>query len=95
MTDRRIRLVPPAKTPKPLTIGDAREAASNAYTKARAAQRALVSRLTLVELMYRPGQVSYARLRGERHEAVAQLERAQTVVDALNEAIESMEAASK
>lgn len=89
-----IRLVPD-KTPPPLAIGDAREAASHAYTKARAAQRKLVSNLILTDMMYRPGLVSYGRLRGERHTAREQLARAQAVVDALEAAIESMDAAAQ
>ena len=78
--------------PKPLSIGDAQDVAKTAYTRAKAAQRGLMSSMHLIELLYRPGMVSYARLRGERSEARKQLAKAQSVVDALDEAIGAMEA---
>jgi hypothetical protein len=86
-----IHLVP-QEPPKALGVDEAKSAANNAYAKARAAQRALVARLDLTELLYRPGMVSYARLKGERYAAREQLARAQAVVDALEEAIEALEA---
>lgn len=86
-----IRLVPPEPL-KALGIDAALDAAHAAYTKARAAQRKLVANLDLAELLYRPGKVSYARLRGELHAAREQAERAQAVVDALLEAVEALEA---
>lgn len=88
-----IRLVT-SKDPKPLSLGDAQDVAKSAYTKAKAAQRKLMAQMFLIELLYRPGMVSYARLKGERHEARAQVERSQAVLDALDEAIAAMEAAT-
>lgn len=85
-----IRLVPKV-APKPLSIGDMQDVAKGAYAKAKAAQRALAAHLVLIEMMHRPGSVSYVRLRGERTEAQSQLKRAQNVLDAINEAIEAME----
>lgn len=79
---------------KPLAIGDAQDVAKAAYVKAKAAQRSLASHMLLLDLLHRPGMVSYYRLRGERAEARKQLERAQAVHDHLNDAIEAMEAAA-
>jgi hypothetical protein len=86
-----IRLVP-EEQPKALSIDAALESANGAYTKARAAQRKLVANLHLTELLYRPGKVSYARLKGELRAAREQVERAQAVTDALLEAVEALEA---
>ena len=86
-----IRLVP-TETPEALDIDTATDAAKSAYGRARAAQRKLVGNLELAELLHRPGKVSYARLRGELHAAKEQAERAQAVVVALTEAVESLEA---
>ncbi len=83
----------PEPTVTPLSIGDAQDSAKAEYTHARAAQRDLVSDLALIKLMYRPGAVSRARLRGELHEARRQAARAQAVVNSLAQALELMETA--
>lgn len=75
----------------PMSIDDARAGAKIAYGKAREAQRRLVGDLGLIELLYRPGNVSRARLRGELREAQRQAERAQAVVSHLAHALEVIE----
>lgn len=85
-----IRLLPDPASPA-LGIEEAKESASSVYAKARAAQRKLVSDLSLIDLLYRPGGVSIGRLRGELREARNQAERAQAVVDALAECVELIE----
>ena len=66
-----IRLVP-EEPPRALSIDAACDAANAAYTRARAAQRELVADLYLTKMLYRPGKVSYTRLRGEQHAAAEQ-----------------------
>ena len=86
-----IRLVPEER-PEPLTVDEFRDTATDAYSKARAAQRALVGNLGLSELLHRPGTVSYYRLKGELSEALRQVERAQSVADSLRDALSAFEA---
>jgi hypothetical protein len=88
-----IRLV--EREPLSLSIDAAKDAANNAYGRARAAQRALVANLRLIELMYRPGMVRRSRLVGEHAEALRQVARAQAVADALADAIEALDAAER
>lgn len=85
-----IRLVPHSRPA--LTPDTARATANTAYSAARAAQRKLIAHLDLIELLHRPGPVSYYRLKGELALAQEQVERAQTVVDALVAAVETLEA---
>lgn len=88
-----IRLVPDEQPT--LSPDDSRDAATAAYTRARAAQRALVSNLGLTDLMYRAGKVTHARLKGELHEARRQVERAQAVADELAASIEAIHAGAR
>ena len=85
-----IRLATDQQT-APMSIGDGREAAKIAYGRAREEQRGLVSNLGLMELLYRPGNVSRGRLRGELREAQRQAERAQAVASHLAHALEVIE----
>lgn len=93
-TDGRIRLVPPAPPPA-LSIDDARDAAKAAYAEARVGQADLVAHLYLTKMLAAPGVVTYRRLKGMRHEAQAQVNRARDVLGALERAIESMESATE
>jgi hypothetical protein len=75
-----------------LSLDAARATANSAYSAARAAQRKLIGHLDLIELLYRPGPVSYYRLKGELTLAEEQVQAAQAVAEALAEAMAALEA---
>ena len=88
-----MRIVP--DEPLTLSVEEAKGVANKAYAKARAMQHLLVGNLGLGGLMARSAPVSYARLKGERAEALRQVERAQAVLDALDEAVRAIDAGAR
>lgn len=87
-----IRLAPdPDDAALGLSKDEALTEANAAFQRAKRAQAEFVSRLDLTHRLVDPGMVNRAKLRGMRQQAEEQVERAQTVVNALIESMEALE----
>lgn len=95
MSRTHLSLVPD-RPPEPLTEDEVITRAREAFVAARQAQVELASDLHLTAMLYQPGlRVNLAKLRGMRHEARRQLQRAQAVEAALSKAIAALEDAAR
>lgn len=87
-----IRLAPdPSDAALRLSKDAAISEANAAFKRARLAQAQLVSHLDLTGRLADPGMVNYTKLRGMKHQAEQQMNRAQAVVLALIEVLEALE----